>query len=82
MMISKQFLKLIKSKDKTKETFFDKDSKDEVEPTPQTTANTKMIQAMRKVQALHSDDANKLVKETAQEKSTKRKFKFFDGLRY
>ena len=41
-----------------KKIFFDEDVDNQVKVSPQTTINTNMVQAMKKLQALYNDDAN------------------------
>ena len=48
--------------------FFDKDINDQVIASPKTTANAKVIRAMKKLQASCNDDANKIIKEAMQVK--------------
>ena len=50
------------------ENFFDEEINDEFEATTKTTINAKVVQAKKKLQALYNNDANKIVKEAAQEK--------------
>ena len=47
---------------------FDKDIDNEVEATPKTTINTKVVQAMKKLQALFNNSANKVIKQATQQK--------------
>ena len=49
--------------------FFDEDIDDQVKVAPQTTINTKVVQAMKKFQALYNDDENKIIEQATQEKS-------------
>ena len=51
-------------------TFFDKDVNDQVKATPQTIINAKVVQAMKKLQASHNNDASKIVEQATQGKST------------
>ena len=60
--------------------FFDKDIDYQVKAAPQTTVNTKVVQAMKKLQALYNDDANKIVKQTTQEKSSIKNLDFLIDL--
>ena len=55
-----------KSDDKAKGNLFDKDTNEEVEATPKTIVNAKVVQAMK---SCKSHNANKIVKGAAQEKS-------------
>ena len=43
----------------SKDNFIDEDVNDQVKISPQTTVNTKVFWAMKKIQALYNDDANK-----------------------
>ena len=61
-----------KSDDVVKESLFDKDFDVEVLENPKTTINAKMVQAMNNLQAAYSDDANKIVKEAAQDKNRRK----------
>ena len=45
------------------EKVFDEDINDEVREIPKTTINAKVVQAMKKLQALYNDNANKIVKQ-------------------
>ena len=54
-----------------KKFFFDEDVDNQVKVSPQTTINTNMVQAMKKLQALYNDDANKFIKEATQDKAIK-----------
>ena len=47
---------------------FDDDINDEVEATTETTINAKVVLAMKKLQALYNDNANKFVEQTTKEK--------------
>ena len=47
---------------------FDKDIDNKVEATPQTTINAKVVHAMKKLQTSYNDDANKIAKQSTQEK--------------
>ena len=42
--------------------FFDEDIDDQVKVTPKTAINSKVVQAMKMLQALYNDDANKIIK--------------------
>ena len=46
----------------------DEDINKEVKATPQTTINTKVVQAMKKLQASYNNDANKIIKQATKEK--------------
>ena len=54
--------------DECEENLIDDDIEQEVKATPNTTINDKMVQAIKKLQASYSDDANKTVKQATQEK--------------
>ena len=56
------------SNDKNQENLFDEDINEEVKATPKTTINTKVVHAMKKLQALCNHDANKIIKQATQEK--------------
>ena len=49
--------------------FFDEDIDDQVKATPQTTINSKVVRAMKKLPASYNDDANKIIEKVTQEKS-------------
>ena len=51
--------------------FFDKDINNQVIVSPETTVNAKVIQAMKKLQALYNNDTNKIIKEAMQVKVSK-----------
>ena len=51
-----------------KENFFDEDIDDKVIASPKSTINAKVIQAMKKLQALYNDNANKIIKDATQVK--------------
>ena len=53
------------------EDFFDKGINDQVIISPQITVNAKVIHAMKNLQALYNEDANKIIKETTQDKAIK-----------
>ena len=55
------------SNNKSKENHFDEDINEEIKADLKTTINIKVVHAMKKLQALYDDDANKIVKEAAQE---------------
>ena len=42
---------------------FDKDVNEQVITSPETTVNSKLIRAMKKLQASYNDDANKIIEE-------------------
>ena len=48
--------------------FSDKDIDNQVITLPQTTVNAKVVRAMKNLQALYNDDANKIIKEAMQVK--------------
>ena len=52
------------------ENIFDININIEVEVTPRTTTNVKLVLAMKKLQASYNNNANKIVKQAAQEKNT------------
>ena len=58
--------------------FFDKDIDDEVKATLQTAINTKVVCAIKKLQALYNNDANKIIK-NATKKACHQEFKLPDG---
>ena len=45
--------------------FFDEDINNQVEINPKTTVNAKVVQAMKKLQTLYNDNANKIVEQAA-----------------
>ena len=49
---------------------------DEVKVTPKPTINTKVVQAMKKLQALYNDHSNKIVKQATQEKNAIKNLNF------
>ena len=49
--------------------FLDEDVNDEVKISPNTTVNAKVVQAMKRLQALYNDDANEIVEQAMNEKS-------------
>ena len=51
---------------------FDEDINDQVIALPQTTVNTKVIWAMKKLQASYNNDVNKIIKEVTQAKVSKK----------
>ena len=53
------------------EIFFDKDVNEQVKALPTTPIDSKLIWAMKKIQALYNDDANKIIKEGTHVKTTK-----------
>ena len=59
--------------------FLDNDVYDKVETTPKTTINAK-VHAMKKLQALYNNDANKIIKQATKEKSTIKNLNFFIDL--
>ena len=62
-----------------KDNFLDEDIHDQVKIYPQTTVNSKVVQAMKKLQALYNEDANKNMEEATQDKAVK-KFNFLIDL--
>ena len=60
-----------KSDDEVEESFFNEEITNEVEATPNTSINAKLIQVMKMLQASYNNDANKTVKEATQGKSVK-----------
>ena len=48
--------------------YFDDNMDNQVKASPQTTLNSKVVQAMKKLQAPYSDNANKIIKHAMQEK--------------
>ena len=68
------------SDDKSEENLFDVNINKEVETRPKTIINSKVVQAMKQLQALYNDDANKIVKQAAQEKSTNENLNFLIDL--
>ena len=56
---------------KTTKFFFDKDVNEQVIASPTTPINSKLIPAMKKLQASYNDDANKIIKEGTNVKTTK-----------
>ena len=84
MMIKLKFLKLIKiiiiiimyfmtmeHNGEAKENIFDEDANDEVEATPKTTVNARVVHAVRKFQTSYNNNVNKIAKKASQEKSSK-----------
>ena len=67
------------SDDKSEENLFDVNINKEVETRPKTIINSKVVQAMKQLQALYNDD-NKIVKQAAQEKSTNENLNFLIDL--
>ena len=59
------------SDDKAKENFLDEHASHEVEATYKTTVDAEVVRAMKKFQASYNNDANKIIKKVAQEKSEK-----------
>ena len=51
-----------------KDKLFDEDINDPVKVSPQTTVNTKVVWAMKKLKALYNEDANKIIKEATPDK--------------
>ena len=51
---------------------FDEDIYEKIKISPQATVNTKVVQAMKKLQALYNDDANKIIKEATEDKAIKK----------
>ena len=49
--------------------FFDKDINNEVKANPKTFINAKVVGAMKRLQTLYNDDANKITKQATKEKS-------------
>ena len=59
---------------------FDEDINKEVNETPKTTINTKVVYMMKKLQASYNDDGNKIVKHATQEKSAIKNLNFLIDL--
>ena len=60
--------------------FFDNDINNQVKITPQTTINAKVVQAMKKLQALYNDNANKIIKQVTKEKGAIENLNFLINL--
>ena len=54
--------------EESEENVFDNDINEEIEVTPKTTINAKVVCTMKKLQALCNDDTSKIVAHAAQEK--------------
>ena len=52
------------------ETFFDEENDDQVIASPKSQINSKLIRAMKKLQASYNDDANKIIKESTDVKTS------------
>ena len=56
-----------KSDEEAKDIFFEEQVDDKIKVTPKTTLNPKVVHAMKNLQALYNNHANKIVKQAAQE---------------
>ena len=54
-----------KSDEEIEENLFDVDIDKNIEPTPKSTINAKVVQASKQLQVLYNDDANKIVEQAA-----------------
>ena len=68
------------SDNKSQENLFDKDINKEVEMTPKTTFNTKVVWALKKLQASNNNDANKTVKQATHVKGAIKNLNFLIDL--
>ena len=61
----------VKSDDEDEESIFEDQIENEIEVTPKTTLNPNEIRAMKILQALYNEDANKFLAKAEKEKATK-----------
>ena len=66
--------------DKHEENFFNKDIDDKVKVTTKTTINAKVVQKMKKFQALYNDNSNKIIEQATQEKHVTKNSNFLINL--